>query len=115
MNYESMVYVYGWMMEEHQLIGINYQLIWHNYIEDSMTQHYMKFNEDQWDESRFWDHTFSWAEFDKSNKKYKATADKKRHEELFEEEEIENRPWPFMRFYRSNEIAKPYQQPPVEE
>jgi len=25
MTYESMMYVYGWMMEEHQPIGIDYQ------------------------------------------------------------------------------------------
>ena len=31
------------------------------------------------------------------------------------EEEIENQPPPFMRFYRPNETAKPHQQPPVEE
>jgi len=53
MNYESMVYVYGWMMEEHQAIGIDYQPILDNYIEDLMTQHYMKFNEDRRGESRF--------------------------------------------------------------
>ena len=27
MNYGSMMYVYGWMMEKHQPIGIDYQLI----------------------------------------------------------------------------------------
>jgi len=51
-------------------------------------QYYMEFDKDHRDESRFWDHTFPQAEFDKSNKKYKATADKKRHEELFEEEDM---------------------------
>jgi len=35
MNYGSMMYVYGGMMEEHQPIGIEY----------SMTQHYMEFYE----------------------------------------------------------------------
>ena len=54
MNYESMVYLYGSMMEEHQLIGIDYQPIRNDdYIEDLMTQHYMEFNEDRRDESRF--------------------------------------------------------------
>ena len=65
-----------------------------------MTQHYMELNEDRRGESRFWDHTFSQAEFsynsiahgstgfshslkgidfvEKSNKKYKASTDKKR-------------------------------------
>ena len=65
-----------------------------------MMQHYMEFNEDRQGESRFWDHTFPRAEFtyndmahgskgfsltlkgldfvEKSNKKYKVTADKKR-------------------------------------
>ena len=59
-----MVYMYGWMMEENQTIGIDYQTIRDDYIEDSITQYYMKFNEDRQDESRFWDHTFSQAEFD---------------------------------------------------
>ena len=53
-----------------------------------MTQHYMEFDEDHRDESRFWDHTFSQAEFDKANKKYKVTADKKRREKLFEEKDM---------------------------
>ena len=57
-NNGSMVYVYGWMMEEHQPIGINYQSIRDDYIEDLITQHYMEFNGDRRDESRFWDHTF---------------------------------------------------------
>jgi len=48
----------------------------------------MKFNEDRRSESRFWDHTFPQAEFDKSNKKYKVTADKKRWEKLFEEKNM---------------------------
>ena len=53
-SYESMVYVYGWMMEEHQPIDIDYQPIRDDdYIEDSMTQHYMEFNEDRQGESRF--------------------------------------------------------------
>jgi len=38
MNYESMVYVYDWMMEEHQPIGNDYQPILDDeYIEDLMT------------------------------------------------------------------------------
>jgi len=66
-------------MEEYQPIGIDYQLIRKDdYIEDLMTQHYMKFDEDHQDKSRFWDHTFSEVELDKSNK-YKTTADKKRN------------------------------------
>ena len=68
MNYESMVYMYGWMMEEHQPTDIDYQLIQaDDYIEDSMTQHYMEFNENCRGESRFWDtlhqvelHTTTW-------------------------------------------------------
>jgi len=60
MNYGSMVYEYGWMTEEHQPIGINYQPIRDDdYIEDSMTQHYMEFNEGQQGESIFWYNTFS--------------------------------------------------------
>ena len=55
MKYESKVYVYDWMMEEHQPIGIDYQPIQDNdYIEDSMTQYYMEFNKDHRGESRFW-------------------------------------------------------------
>ena len=70
-------------------IDIDYQQIRDdNYIEDSVTQHYMEFNEDHRDESRFWVHTFSQAKFDKSNKKYKATADKKRREKLFEDKDM---------------------------
>jgi len=47
------------------------QSIWDkNYIEDSMTQHYMEFDEDHRDESRFWDHIFPQAEFDKSNNRW---------------------------------------------
>ena len=47
MKYGSMVYVYDWMMEEHQPNVIDYQPIRDNdYIEDSMTQHYMEFDED---------------------------------------------------------------------
>ena len=66
MNYGSIAYVYGWMMEEHQPIDINYQPIQDDaYIEDSMTQHYMEFNEDHRGESRFWDHIFSQAEYAK--------------------------------------------------
>ena len=46
--------MYSWMMEENQPIGIDYQPIRDDdYIEDSMTQHYMKFNEDRRDELRF--------------------------------------------------------------
>ena len=42
------------MMEEHQPIDIDYQQIWDDhYIEDSMTQHYIEFNEDHRDESKF--------------------------------------------------------------
>jgi len=63
MNYWSMVYVYGWMMKEHQPIGIDYQPIRDNdYIEDSITLYYIEFNEDHRDDSRFWDHTFPQAE-----------------------------------------------------
>jgi len=41
------------MMEEHQSTGIDYRPIRdEEYIEDSMMQHYMEFDEDQ-DESRF--------------------------------------------------------------
>jgi len=47
-KYGSMVYVYGWMMEEHQPIDIDYQPIQDdNYIKDSVTQHYMEFDEDR--------------------------------------------------------------------
>ena len=54
MNYESMMYAYGWMIEEHQSIGIDYQQIRdEDYIEDSMTQHYVEFDEYHQDESRF--------------------------------------------------------------
>jgi len=53
MNYGSMVYAYGWMMEKHHPIGIAYQPIQDDYVEDSMTQHYMEFNEDCQGESRF--------------------------------------------------------------
>ena len=54
MNYESMMHVYGWMIEECQPIGIDYQLIWDDdYIEDSMTRHYMEFSEDRRGESIF--------------------------------------------------------------
>ena len=52
------------MMDERQPIGIDYQSIRDDdYIEDSMTQHCMEFNEDHQGESRFWDHTFLQAEF----------------------------------------------------
>jgi len=47
-------------MEEHQLIGIEYQSIRDDYIEDSMTQHYMEFDKDR--QSRFWDHAFPQVE-----------------------------------------------------
>ena len=95
-------------MEEHQPIGIDYQLIRdNNYLEDSITQHYMKFNEERRGESSFWDYTFPQAEFaynmvrnskdvqeevqlkiKKINKKCKATAIKNRREEHFEKEEM---------------------------
>ena len=53
-NYGSMVNVYSWMMEEHQSIDIDYHPIRDNdYIEDSMMQHYMEFDEDHHAESRF--------------------------------------------------------------
>jgi len=53
------------MMEEHQPIGIDYQPIRDDdYIEDSMTQHYMEFDKDR-GESRLWDHTFPQTEFAK--------------------------------------------------
>ena len=48
----------------------------------------MEFNKDSREESRFCDHTFSKTEFNKSNKKYKAIADKKRREKLFEEKDM---------------------------
>jgi len=68
MKYGSMIYVYGWMMEEHQSIGIGRQSIWDDiYIEDSITQQYMEFDEDRRGESRFWDHTFPQAEFAKGD------------------------------------------------
>ena len=51
-----------------------------------MTQHYMKL--DRRDELRFWDQIFPQAEFDKSNKNYKATAEKKKQEKLFEEKDM---------------------------
>ena len=88
MNYGSMAYVYGWMMEEHQPIDIDQSIRDDDYIEDSIAQHCMEFDEDHQDESRFRDHTFFKVEFDKSNKKYKATANKKMREILFEEKDI---------------------------
>ena len=40
------MYMYGWIIEEHQPIGIDYQQIRdEDYIEDSMTQHCMEFDE----------------------------------------------------------------------
>ena len=43
MNYGSMMYLYGWMMDKHQPIDIDHQQIWDEYcIEDSMMQHYLK-------------------------------------------------------------------------
>ena len=57
--------MYGWMMEKHQPVGIGYQPIRDDYIEDSMTQYYMEFDENCRGKLRFWDHTFSQAEFDK--------------------------------------------------
>ena len=42
-----------------------FQLIRDDYIEDSITQQYMEFDEDRRGESRFWDHTFPQAEFAK--------------------------------------------------
>ena len=54
MNYEIMMYVYRWMIEEHHPIGIDHQQIRdEDYIKDSMRQHYIEFDEDQQDESRF--------------------------------------------------------------
>ena len=53
-----------------------------------MTQHYIEFVENYRDESRFWVHAFPQAEFDKSNKKYKATDDKRRRDKLFEERDM---------------------------
>ena len=58
MNYERMMYVYSWMIEERQPIDIDYQPIRDDYIENSMTQHYMELNEDRRGKSRFWDYTF---------------------------------------------------------
>ena len=57
-------------MEENQPIGIDFQLIRDDddYIEDSMTQHYMEFDEGHRDDSRFCDHTFLQVEFDKSKR-----------------------------------------------
>ena len=53
----------GWW-REHQPIGIDYQPIQDDdYIENSMTQYYMEFNEDLPGVSKFWDHTFPQAEF----------------------------------------------------
>ena len=44
MKYVSMEYVYGWMMEEHQPISIDYQPIRDNdYVEDK-TQNHMDFD-----------------------------------------------------------------------
>jgi len=80
--------------------SIDYQPIRDDdYIEDTMTQYYGEFNEERWGESRFWDYNLSQVEFaynsmvhdstrfsrtpkgidfvEKSNKKYKVTADKK--------------------------------------
>ena len=48
----------------------------------------MEFDEDHRDESRFQDRTFSQAEFDKSNKKYNTTTDKKMRKKLFEEKDM---------------------------
>jgi len=74
-----------------QPISIDYQSIRDDdYIEDSMTRQSMEFNDDCWDESRFWNYIFSQVEFDKFNKKYKATADKKRREKLFEEKRYDD-------------------------
>ena len=68
------MYVYGWMMEEYQPIGIDYQPTWNDdYIEDLMTQHYMEFNEDRRGESRFWDHTFPQEEFAYNNMTHYST------------------------------------------
>jgi len=97
-------------MEEHQPISIDYQLIRDDYIQDSMTQHYMEFNKDRQGESKFWDHTLSQAKFaynsmthgstgfshtlkgidfmEKSNKKHKVITDKKRRVKFFEEEDM---------------------------
>ena len=54
------------MMEEHQPISIDYQSIQDDdYIEDSMTQYYMEFDENCRGKLRFWYHTFSQVEFAK--------------------------------------------------
>ena len=54
MNYGGMIYAYNWMIEEHQPIVIDYQQIRDkDFIEDSITQHYMVFDEDHRDESKF--------------------------------------------------------------
>jgi len=60
--------MYGWMIEEHQPIALDYQPIRDDYyIEDSMKQYYMEFNDDHLGESRFWDHTFPKTEFAYNN------------------------------------------------
>ena len=46
MSYGSVMYLYGWIIEEHQPIGIDYQPIRDDYIEDSMTQYYIEFDEE---------------------------------------------------------------------
>jgi len=67
MKYGSMVYVYDWIMEEHQSTDIDYQPIWDDdYIEDSMRQYYTEFDEDRRGGSRFWYYTFPQAEFAKN-------------------------------------------------
>ena len=68
MEYVSMMYMYRWMMKEHQPISIDYQPIRDDdYIEDLMIQHYMEFDENHRGESKFRDHTFPQAEFAKDD------------------------------------------------
>jgi len=53
MKYGSIVYVYRWLIEEHQPIDIDYQPVRDDYIEDSMMQHYMEYDKNHRGESRF--------------------------------------------------------------
>jgi len=69
-----------------------------------MMQHYMEFDEDYRSESRFWDHIFPEAELNKSNKKYKATIDKKRWEKLFEVKDM----MPYLRKEKKSNHKSPY-------
>jgi len=59
MKYRSIVYVYRWLIEEHQPIDIDYQPIRDDYIEDSMMQYYMEYDKNYRGKSRLWDHTLS--------------------------------------------------------